>query len=78
MLFFINDGEIVLFEDKEKLLESYKIIRVSDADQNNELLIKPVSDSIGTYGLINTKNASKVNGTIQSASLEQIFVHLCR
>ena len=75
---FINDGEIVLFEDKEKLLESYKIIRVNGNDKNNELLIKPVSDSIGTFGLINTENASKINGTIQSASLEQIFVHLCR
>lgn len=75
---FINDGEIVLFEDKETLMDSYKVVRSNDVNQDSELFINPVSDSMGMYGLIQTENVSKVNGIIQSATLEQIFVHLCR
>lgn len=75
---FLNDGQVMLFEDKETLLDSYRIVRSSDVDQNSDLYINPALDSMGISGLIRTENVSKIKGITQPATLEQIFIHLCK
>jgi ABC-2 type transport system ATP-binding protein len=75
---FLNDGQIMLFEDKEILLDSFRIVYSSDIAENSDLYINPVLDSMGISGLIRTENVSKINGITQQASLEQIFIHLCK
>ena len=74
---FMNEGEIVLFEDKETLLDKYKMITISENDENNSILINPKSTQFGVQGLVRTKDLGKVAGKHSQASLEQIFVHLC-
>ncbi len=77
-IIFLNDGQIMLFEDKEILLDSFRIVHTSDIDYNNDLYINPVLDSMGISGLIRTEDVSKIKGITQKASLEQIFIHLCK
>jgi ABC-2 type transport system ATP-binding protein len=74
---FMNEGEIVLFEDKETLLDKYKMITLAENDRNSVILINPKSTPFGVQGLVRTKDLGKVAGKHNQASLEQIFVHLC-
>lgn len=74
---FMNEGKIVLFEDKETLLDKYKMITLSENDENHSILINPKSTPFGVQGLVCTKDLGKVAGKHHQASLEQIFVHLC-
>ena len=74
---FINEGKIVLFEDKETLLDKYKMITLTETDEKNNVLINPKTTTFGVQGLIRTKDIGKATGEHNQASLEQIFVHLC-
>ncbi len=74
---FMNEGEIVLFEDKETLLDKYKMITLAENDANSGILINPKSTPFGVQGLVRTKDLGKVAGKHNQASLEQIFVYLC-
>jgi ABC-2 type transport system ATP-binding protein len=74
---FINEGKIVLFEDKETLLDKYKMITLAENDANSVILINPKSTPFGVQGLVRTKDLGKVAGKHNQASLEQIFVYLC-
>ncbi len=74
---FMNEGEIVLFEDKETLLDKYKMITLAENDANSVILINPKSTPFGVQGLVRTKDLGKVAGKHNQASLEQIFVYLC-
>ena len=74
---FIDDGKIILFEDKESLLEKYLYVKVEDDNQNSKYLINPIKNSFGKEGIMKIEDAEKLNINSQRASLEQIFVHLC-
>lgn len=74
---FMNEGKIVLFEDKETLLDKYKMITLDENDANSVMLINPKNTPFGVQGLVRTKDLGKVAGKHNHASLEQIFVHLC-
>lgn len=76
-IMFINNGKIVLFEDKETLLDQYKIVILDKEDERKKLLINPTTNSLGIQGLIHTDDLKDLQVNTKPASLEQIFVHLC-
>jgi ABC-2 type transport system ATP-binding protein len=76
-IMFINNGKIVLFENKETLLEQYKIVIFDKEDERKKLLINPTINSLGIQGLIQTNDLKDLQVNTKPASLEQIFVHLC-
>jgi len=77
-ILFINEGEIVLFEEKETLLEEYKMLILPKEDQRVELMINPTPTSLGIQGLIHARDGKELGDKVKRASLEQIFIHLCR
>jgi ABC-2 type transport system ATP-binding protein len=74
---FLNDGKIVLFEEKDVLLDSYKFVTLEPNDNNSHILINPSTSSVGVKGLIKTEDVNKLSSTTQPATLEQIFINLC-
>jgi ABC-2 type transport system ATP-binding protein len=77
-ILFINEGEIVLFEEKETLLEKYKMLTLPKEDQRVELMINPIPNSLGMQGLIHARDGKELKDKVKRPSLEQIFIHLCR
>lgn len=76
-IMFINEGEIILFEEKETLIEKYRFVTLEKNDEREKLLIHPISNSLGVQGLIHTSDLSNFQEKTKTASIEQIFVHLC-
>jgi hypothetical protein len=67
-----------LFEEKETLLEKYKMLTLPKEDQRVELMINPIPNSLGMQGLIHARDGKELKDKVKRPSLEQIFIHLCR
>ncbi|MGE4321115.1 MAG: ATP-binding cassette domain-containing protein [Acholeplasmataceae bacterium] len=77
-ILFINQGEIILFEDKETLLDKYVNVKMAYSDENQKYLINPIKNSLGIEGLIETHQAKALGLEYQRTNIEQIFINLCR
>jgi len=74
---FIDQGEIVLFENKETLLSSYVYCNLDKDNPHVSLLEAPRKTAFGVEGIMKQGEAQKHQIAHQRASLEQIFMHIC-
>lgn len=75
---FIDDGKIVLFSDKESLLDKYVSVKLNDNDKAVSKIINPTYTSFGVEGIMDKKEAESNKIEYQRTSIEQIFVHMCK
>jgi ABC-2 type transport system ATP-binding protein len=74
----MNDGKIVLFSEKEALLDRYVAVNLDFENQARTDIIYPVKHAFGYRGIMESRDAKKHGLPLTRPSLEQIFVHLCQ
>lgn len=78
---FINEGEIAYKGEKDKLKESFLLIKADDLDSNERAFVKGLKDS-NTHieGLINIDDKDKFNSPVvfEKPSLDDIMIYLYR
>lgn len=74
---FINDGEIILYEEKETLLDKYGYVSLTSESKDINKLISPKKSIFGFEGLMTRKNITDLKIEFKRATIEQIFIHLC-
>lgn len=74
---FIDQGKIVLFEDKETLLSSYVYVQCDKTHKAIEAMISPKLNAFGVEGIMKKSDADHYGIASSRATLEQLFVHLC-
>lgn len=74
---FINNGELVFSEDKDKISENYKVIKGSkeELDSISEIIINRKDTPYYSEGLIIDKDNNLQNENIQKADLEDIIYY---
>jgi ABC-2 type transport system ATP-binding protein len=72
----IDDGKILLSEDKETLLERYVKVAVGPSDAGTSDLIGGVDSRFGQVGVMRASDAKRHGLEAEKATLEDIFVHL--
>lgn len=74
---FIDDGRVLLFEDKETLKSMYAFSRLDRDDARARHLSAPKRRALSVEGIIRKEQAQALGLPSQAATLEQIFIHLC-
>lgn len=74
---FINNGELVFSEEKDKISENYKVIKGSkeELDSISEIIINRKDTPYYSEGLIIDKDNNLQNENIQKADLEDIIYY---
>ena len=74
---FINNGELVFSEEKDKISENYKVIKGSkeELDSISEIIINRKDTAYYSEGLIIDKDNNLQNENIQKADLEDIIYY---
>jgi ABC-2 type transport system ATP-binding protein len=72
----IDDGKILLCEDKETLLDRYVKVAIGPSDAGTSDLIGGVDSRFGQVGVMRASDAKRHGLEAEKATLEDIFVHL--
>ena len=70
----INDGEIKIFDEKDKILDQYVIVNLSADHQHISKISYPKKTSFGIQGLILKSDAVKHNIDHRRPTLEELFI----
>jgi ABC-2 type transport system ATP-binding protein len=70
----INDGEIKIFDEKDKILDQYVIVNLSTDHQYISKISYPKKTSFGIQGLILKSDAVKYSIDHRRPALEELFI----
>jgi ABC-2 type transport system ATP-binding protein len=70
----INDGEIKIFDEKDKILDQYVIVNLSAGHKYISKISYPKKTSFGIQGLILKSDADKYNIDCRRPTLEELFI----
>lgn len=74
----MDDGKIVLFADKEDLMDRYAYVHVDFDDSARTDMIGPIRHSFGYRGIMEKSDAKRHGLPLTRPTLEHVFVHLCQ
>lgn len=74
----LDDGKIVLFAEKEDLMDRYAYVKVGFDDSARTDMIGPIRNGFGYRGIMEKNDAKRHGLPLMRPTLEHVFVHLCQ